>query len=233
MHIRVGLIAATLTAAVLAGCSVVREARMALPPAVARDGDALPLTGMGIGRSGDFRLAEAPGRFTRSADRLNIAGSTFIGRTGASSFALAGGLAGDCRYRESELNAGVISLKSDRLALRCRFSRDGRPLAAELLIDADEGAFGRLDGGARRIGLSWYDGAEITVRSVHRDRAGGLPTPTPLGYVFEIDGAGIGAVETNGPDRVVHLPRDARYREAVVAGALAIATFWDPAQVHD
>jgi hypothetical protein len=40
-------------------------------------------------------------------------------------------------------------------------------------------------------------------------------------------------VETNGVDRVLHLPRDSHYREAVVAGALAIATFWDPADVED
>jgi hypothetical protein len=206
---------------------------MALPPAVASNSDTLRLTGMGIGRNGDFMLAEAPGRFTRSADRLGLFGRTFVDRTGASSFALAGGLAGECRYRESEMNAGIVSLKSDRFALRCGFSRDGRRLTAELLLDADEEPLGPLHGGARRIGALWYDGAEITVRSVHRDRNGGLPTPAPLGYVFEAEGRSIGAVETNGVDRVVHLPREPQYREAVVAGALAIATFWDPAHVED
>ena len=60
-----------------------------------------------------------------------------------------------------------------------------------------------------------------------------MPTRAPLGYVFEIDGRSMGAVETNGTDRLVYLPRDSRYREAVVAGALAIATFWDPAEVDD
>lgn len=228
---RVGMLAAAIAALGLVGCNGIREARMVLPPALATETDTLPLTGMGGGRSGGFMLAEAPGRFTRSADRLGLFGRTFVNRTGLSSFSLAGGLEGSCRYRESEVNAGVVSLKTDRLALRCGFARDGRPLAAELLIDADEGPLGRLDGGARRLGILWYEGAEITVRSIHRDRAGGLPTPTPLGYVFEVDGRGIGAVETNGVHRVLHLPRDSRYREAVVAGALAIATFWDPAEV--
>jgi hypothetical protein len=184
---------------------------------------------MGIGRTGDFMLAEAPGRFTRSADRLGLFGQAFVGRTGASSFSLAGGLAGECRYRESEINAGAISLKPRRFALRCGFSRDGRPLVAELLIDADERPLGRLDGGTRRVGVLRYEGSEMTVRSVHRDRGGGLPTPTPLGYVFELAGRSIGAVETNGTERVLYLPRESQYREAVVAGALAIATFWDPA----
>lgn len=230
---RLRMMLPVLAAAGLVGCDGIREARMALPAAVVGDSDALRLTGMGIGRSGDFMLAEAQGRFTRSADRLGLFGQTLVGRTGASSFTLAGGLAGECRYRGSEVNVGIVSLKSDRFALRCGFSRDGRRLAAELLIDADEGPLGRLDGSARRIGTLWYEGAEISVRSVHRDRAGGLPTRTPLGYVFEVDGRGIGAVETNGTNRIVHLPRDARYREAVVAGALAIATFWDPADVED
>ena len=230
---RLGTMFAALAAVGLTGCTGIREARMVLPPAVASDSDALRLTGVGIGRSGDFKLAEAPGRFTRSADRLTLFDQTFVGRTGASSFTLAGGLAGECRYRETEVNAGIVSLKSDRFALRCGFSRDGRRLAAELLLEADEGPLGRLDGSARRIGTLWYDGVEKTVRSVHRDRAGGLPTRAPLGYVFETDGRSIGAVETNGVDRVVYLPRTSQYREAVVAGALAVATFWDPADVED
>lgn len=230
---RVGTMFAVFVAAGLSGCNGIREARMALPPAEASDTDALRLTGMGVGRSGDFMLAEAPGRFTRSADRLGLFGRTFVGRTGASTFTLSGGLAGDCRYRQSEINAGVISLKSDRFALRCSFSRDGRQLHAELLLGTDEDLLGRLDGGERRIGTLWYEGVEITLQSVHRDRAGGLRTPTPLGYVFEVAGHSIGAVETNGTDRVVYLPREPRYREAVVAGALAIATFWDPADVED
>jgi hypothetical protein len=106
---------ATIVAAALTGCSGIREARMALPTAVASDSDTLRLTGMGLGRSGDFMLAEAPGRFTRSADRLGLFGQAFVGRTGASSFTLAGGLAGNCCYRESQVNAGILSLKATGL----------------------------------------------------------------------------------------------------------------------
>lgn len=77
-----------------------------------------------------------------------------------------------------------------------------------------------------------YEGREIAVRSIHRDIAGGLPTSTALGYSFSANGREIGAVDLNGLNKTLYVPRSGPDREAVIVASVALSTFWDPAIVQ-
>jgi hypothetical protein len=219
----------------LAGC--VREARIAMPAALAASTERLELRGLGGGTSGRFDLAGAEGRFTRTAERIAAFDPAFVRHRGGGSFDVtaspkAGALGGLCAYREARGSIGPLSVTPRRLSYSCDFARDGRPMAAGLVIENPASAFGTLHGREERIGTLHFEGREIGVRSIHRDAGGGLPVPHALGYLFEADGRAIGAVDLNGGNKTIFAPRSGADREAVIAGAVALSIFWDPAEVQ-
>lgn len=218
-----------------AGC--VREAHIAMPSELAA-AERIELTGMNGASRGRLELAGAQGEFTRSAERLSIADSLLVRRRGGGTFRISGPgiegeLSGSCGYRESEIDAGPVHVTTARFAYACDFRRDGRPIAAELVIEDPAGAAGTLHGRTERVGTLFFEGLEIELGSIHRDSGGGLPVPHALGYSFEAQGRPLGAVDLNGSNKTLYLPRDARRREAVIAGSLALAVLWDPAVVGD
>lgn len=228
---------ALLGTAALSACSV-REAHIQTTPALLSSTDQLELRGMGGGQRGEFRLGTAAGTFTRSAERLGIFDPLLVRHRGGGQFrlqALAGvpELAGRCSYREGIVQAGPVSVTPDRMVFHCDFARDGRASGASLVLADPKGAWGTLHGQNERTGLLEYDGRQIVVRSLHRDAGGGLPTPNALGYSFSVEGREIGAVDLNGLNKTLYVPRSGPDREAVVAASVALSTFWDPAQVHD
>lgn len=225
------VLALALAGATLGAC--VREAHIAMPSELAAQTERLELRGMGGGTRGDFELAGARGHFTRSAERLGVLGDVLTKNRGGGSFRiepsqLTGDLSGRCDYREREVNVGPIALTPGRLVYVCEFARDGRPLRADLLIRDPKGALGTLHGRAERIGSMMFEGREIAIRSIHRDQGGGLPAPNALGYMFELDGREIGAVDLNGLNKTIYAPRSGPDREAVLAASLALSIFWDP-----
>lgn len=220
----------------LAGC--VREARIAMPSQLAASAERIELRGLGGGTGGSFTLGGEEGRFTRGAERLGIFDPLLVRHSGGGSFRIeapGGGseLAGRCAYREGQVNLGPVSLTPQRLAYRCEFARGGRPIDAGLAIEDPQGAFGTLHGRSERRGTLWFEGERIDVRSVHRDEGGGLPLPHALGYMFEADGVEIGAVDLNGGNKTLFVPHAGKRREAVIAAALALSIFWDPAELND
>lgn len=217
----------------LSACSI-REGRIAMPSELAATTEQLELRGMGGGTRGDFHVAGVPGSFTRSAERQGILGPLLVRNRGGGSFTLAGSplapqLSGRCNYREREVNVGPISVTPNRLSYHCMFHRHGRPMAAELVLEDPKPAFGTLHGRAERIGHLYIEGREIGIRSIHRDERGGLAAPTALGYMFEAGGREVGAVDVNGLNKTLYVPRDPELREAVIAAGLALSIFWDPA----
>lgn len=235
--IRKALSTAFILSVALTGCSI-REARIQTSPALAASAERIELTGMGIGQRGDFRLGSAAGYFTRSAERLGIFDPLVVKHRGGGTFRLSGlsdgsELAGRCSYRERVLNAGPVSVTADRLLFHCDFARDGRTIEAYLVIADPKSALGTLHGRGERSGMLLYEGREIAVRSIHRDVGGGLPTPAPLGYSFLVGGREIGAVDLNGLNKTLFVPRNGPEREAVIAASIALSTFWDPAVVQD
>jgi hypothetical protein len=227
----------SLAAAVsLSACSI-REGRIAMPPHLSTSTERLDLRGMGGGTRGNFNLAGAYGRFTRSAERLAIFDPLFVRNSGGGSFRLEHSqlgpdLSGRCRYREREVNAGPISVIPRRMVYHCDFAREGRPIDAELILEDPKGALGTVHGRAERDGMLVFEGLRIGIRSIHRDQRGGLPAPTALGYLFDIDGYEMGAVDLNGINKTIYAPRSPLEREAVLAASLALSVFWDPAVVQ-
>lgn len=227
------VIATLTTAALLAGCSV-REGRIAISPALATSSERMELTHMGGGQEGQLRLGDMSGRFTRGVERLGIFPKLLAFSRGGGGFRItsSGGvvdLAGRCSYREKVVTAGPIMVTPERLTFSCDFARAGTPIDAWLIITDPKKAYGTLHGRAERTGTLFFEGREYEVRSIHEDEQGGLKSPTPLGYEFSFDGRQVGAVDLNGLNKTLFVPRSAADREAVIAASLALSTFWDPA----
>lgn len=229
------VVACSWAAVVLSGCST-HAAQIVVAPQLAASTERLELTGMGAGRNGDFQLGQSIGTFTRSADRLGIFDPLLVKHRGGGAFRLRelpGGseLAGRCSYRENVVNAGPVSVTRNRLAYYCDFARDGHPINATLVVVDPRPQLGTLHGRDERTGTLVYQGQVINLRSIHRFVGGGLPTPAALGYSFSVDGREIGAVDLNGLNKSLFVPRSGAQREAVIMGSVALATFWDPAVV--
>lgn len=235
MTIRMRSAAALLFAAAsLSAC--VREAHIATPGELAQQSDRLELRGMGGGTRGDFRLAGATGHFTRSAERLGLFDPLLVDNRGGGSFIVSGGeidgeLYGRCRFTRREVNVGPITATPDRLLYLCEFGRDGRRLDAELVLEETRDSKGALFSKAERKGELNFEGQRIAIRSIHRDQGGGLASATPLGYLFEAEGRGVGAIDLNGANKTFYAPRNPETRQAVIAAGLALSIFWDPADV--
>jgi|GEM_PF-2114202 len=223
-------------AASLSACTI-REARIAMPSELAASTERLVLSGISGGRSGRFRLAGAGGTFQRTADRLAILDPLLVRHSGGGRFEVeaAPGVApleGRCSYREGQVNAGPIAVTPRRLDFHCAFARDGRPIAAELVLADPQGPLGTLHGRSEREGVLQFEGETIEIRSIHRDRGGGLPNATALGYLLSVGGEAVGAVDLNGGVKTVFAPVSGPRRDAVLAAAIALSIFWDPASVQ-
>jgi len=217
-------------AAALGGC--VEHARVAVPSDLAATTERLEIKGMGAGTRGTFGLAGAQGRFYRSSESASAFGD--VRKRGGGSFtvgppAVAEELSGFCDFSEREIRPGRgIAVTTDRLIYGCAFEREGRRIEAELVVEAADGR-GTAMFRHEREGYLLFEGQRIELKSIHSFDDGKLPTITPLGYSFHSNGAQIGAIDLNGLDKTLFAPRQGPEREAVIAAALALAIFWDPA----
>jgi hypothetical protein len=229
---------AAATLALLLAAGGLREAQIPLPPEVARETDILELRGIGGGTRGSFTLGSSTGRFTRSADRTGLPDPLIVSHRGRSTFTIAsapaaGELAGRCAFGETQVNIGNFATTPRPLVYSCRFSRDGDPIAAELILRETKESLGSLLSKRERRGSLFLESARIEFRSLHRDRRGGLPMAVPIGYAFFAEGRQIGAIELNGSRKRIHAPQAARHREAVIAASVALSLLWDPAETAE
>lgn len=222
-------IAGALSVALLAACAHVKPARMALPEALGADGarfEELPLQGLGGKAKGDFRLADAGGRFERSASRLELFSATLNFDRASASYTLQQGTAApvqaDCKLRRNEVQRGVLALPVRPFTVDCDW-RDG----AKLKLDADLLAAG----GTQEARKGRYEGAGVTLelRSVHQLQGTKWPLAQPAGYTLLQDGVAVGALELTGVTPRLWRPRAATpQQEAVTRAAIALALLWDP-----
>ena len=82
----------------------------------------------------------------------------------------------------------------------------------ELVIEEEIGTVGSMLSKRGRRGFLLFDGVRYEVTSIHRDQNGGLAAATPLGYRFDADGRTVGAVDLNGTNKTLFVPRDRRAR---------------------
>jgi hypothetical protein len=230
------IVGAFTVAAVLSGCSV-REARIAMPAQLIASTERLELSGMGGGTKGSFSLGGVRGTFARSAERLGIFDPLIVRHQGGGTFQLEpssanAALAGRCSYQEDKINVGAIAITPERLAYHCEFARGGQVIDADLVLEDPQSAIGTVHGRSERIGAFFYEGQQIEIRSIHHDQGGGLANPTALGYLLVDGSSAIGAVDLNGSNKTIFAPQGGKQREAVLAAALALSIFWDPAEVQ-
>jgi hypothetical protein len=228
MRVRL-LIAAALAASALTGC--VREARMATPADLQARTEQLEISGMGYGERGDFTLGASQGRFARLA--MQTGDGFVVDNVGRGSFDIAGPELGGrvtaiCGSHERAIDIGALVATRDRLAYGCEFERDQVPLRGGLLLSEVPTSRSLLAGRTRAGELQIGD-VRIGIRAIHDMEGGRIPSRTPLGYAFDIDGRQIGAVDLNGGDKTIYAPRTpGAEREAVLMASVALAIFWDP-----
>lgn len=209
--------------AFLAGCGVVREARMAQPASlvtVPEESFGKP----GWGRRGEFELAGQRVRYDRGADRLSLFDVLTTGRaplryTWSSP---AGDSEADCTARQTEVAAGVLALSTKPWTLNCRWRG-----ASDATLQIGEG---RVQWGqATREGSYQRGDLTLALRSVHRLEGAAFATATPVGYEMLRDGQVIGSVDlSRGVPRLRRPEANTPLGRAVTEAALALALVWEP-----
>lgn len=231
---RPALLATALAATLLTGCAAIRPAQMELPPALQSNVTVLPITGIGGGQRGSYEVAPYRGRFERSDSRLAFF-DVYEKRYGGSRYTVEGGelegaIEADCAMQERSITISIVSFNPKPMAYRCSFRANGQVMPARFEIQEARtglaGALGRLE----RHGELAVARTILQIRSVHSLEGSPLQLATPIGYLFEHDGAVVGAIELNGTPRLfVPTNADAELRRALVVGAVALGVFWDPA----
>lgn len=228
------VLAASATFAAI-GCASIQSARMAAPPSLAAS-ETVPVTGVGGGRSGAFAAGPFKGAFTRSASRLAFFDPLYERRDGRTAFTVSGpgingSLAVSCRMRERTITIGVVSFEPHKMAYGCEFAREGQAVPARFELLAHRAGLGGRAMRQERRGEIALDDAVLQIRSVHDLQGSSIPMGTPIGYLFEQEGAVVGAVELNGPPMVIYGPNtDQATQRAVLVASLALSLLWDPAE---
>lgn len=214
----------------LAGCTIA-PAHMAIPTVL---GDQPPLAfeGMGGGQQGRFRAGPYFASYSRSDARLALFDAVVERRSGKASFSLEGpgidrSITANCRVTERTITVSVISFNPQPMAYSCDFSRDGRALPARFEVEEGQTRMGTRQSRRGEIAI---DNVVLQIASVHRLAGTGLETATPVGYLFEQDGALAGSVELTGRPTARFAPgADVATQRAVMIAATALAVLWDPA----
>lgn len=223
-----------LTAVLLVSCGVLQPAQMQLPDSLIQRTTEYAVTDMGGGTRGNYRIGEHSGTFKRSETRLQFFDIAEF-RAGGADFTLSGPLIegqieAHCKMRERLLNLGDFSFTTKPMAYGCDFTVNKRSFPARFEIqEASTGIAGALLKNERRGEIA-IDRVILQLQSVHRVVGSPLQLANPIGYEISLNGDVIAAVELNGTPRV-WLPThtDIPTQRAVVAAAMALAVFWDPA----
>lgn len=210
--------------ALLAGCGVVKEARMVQAPTLA----SVPEESFGKpgwGRTGEFTLAGQAVRYQRGADRLSLFDTVATGRAPLrfTWVTPAGERQADCTARQTEVSAGVLAVATQPWTLSCRWSGASD---AELQIGE-----GRVQWGQQTREGSYRRGAlTLALRSVHRLEGSPIATGSPMGYEMLQGGQVVGSVDlSRGVPRLRRPDPATPLGSAVTEAALALALVWEPA----
>jgi hypothetical protein len=214
-----------------------RTARMALPEDLAARVERLSATGFGGRSEGHYTLGDLSGEFTRVESRWAIADPLYAQNRGRSSFTLDGPgfdapVAGTCEMRRGTVTLGVITFDPEKMNYHCDLHGAGAAADGSLVLGEPkpENLRARMLARADRRGEATFGDVTIEIRSVHHYSGSRLQSSLPVGYLFEMDGRAIGALELTDVDPAVYLPADAGATPAaMVVSALALAVLRDPA----
>jgi hypothetical protein len=212
-----------------------QAARMQLPDDLAARVERQAAEGFGGRNEGHYTLGELTGEFTRIESRWAIGDPLYAQNRGRSSFTVSGPgfdatVAGTCEMRRSAVTVGVITFDPDKMTYQCDLAGAGAPLLV-LGEPKPENFRARVLARAERRGEASFGGVTLEVRSVHRYAGSRLQAPMPVGYLLEIGGRSVAAVELTDVDPGLYLPAEesAEVRAAAIVTALALAVLRDPA----
>lgn len=209
--------------ALLAGCGVVREARMAQPASLASVADE-SFGKPGWGRTGEFTLAGQRVRYDRGADRLSLFDTLASGRAPLryTWSTTAGDSEADCTARRTEVTAGVLALSTKPWTLNCRWRG-----VSDASLQIGEG---RVQWGQQTREGSYQRGTlSLGLRSVHRFEGSAIATAGAVGYEMLHGGQVVGSVDLSGGVPRLRRPDPATpLGHAVTEAALALALVWEP-----
>jgi hypothetical protein len=215
--------------------SAQRAARMELPQDLAARVERLSAAGFGGRNEGNYTLGDVAGEFTRIESRWAIGDPLYAQNRGRSSFTLSGAgfeqaVAASCEMRRASVTIGVVTFDPDKMTYQCDLSGDESPLLI-LGQPKPENLRARMLARSDRRGEAKFAGLTVAVRSVHNYAGSRIQAPMPVGYLLEIDGRAVGAVELTDVDPAVYLPTAEApdVRSAVIVTALALAVLRDPA----
>jgi len=213
-----------------------RAARMALPADLEARVERVSADGFGGRNEGTYTLGEHSGEFTRIESRWAIADPLVAQNRGRSSFTLSGPgfdalVAASCEMSRTSVAVGVVTFDPDKMTYQCTL--DGGAESPLLVLGEPKPANLRERMVARsdRRGEAKLDDITVGVRSVHNYAGSRFQAPMPVGYLLEVEGRAVGAVELTDVDPAVYLPtaEPAAVRSAVMVAALALAVLRDPA----
>jgi len=224
-------LSAVLFAAVAAACAALPEAKMALPAELDAT-EPVRLRGLKAGRTGEFDLDGARGRFERGASRLSFFDGIVARDNVEAGYTLFPGqpnaVTASCKGRQTTSTVGVVSVAPQAFEVRCDYTG---AWTAQLSLASKSAEMGSRQ---ERQGRLQSPAGALELRSVHRVQGSPLPLETPIGYVFLDAGRIVGAVELNGTTPRLWRPAaGSAWHDEVTHAALTLALLWDPANRAD
>jgi hypothetical protein len=216
--------------------SAQRTARMDLPEDFAARAERIEIDGFGGRNEGRYTLGELSGEFTRIESRFAIGDPLYAQNRGRSSFTLAGpGFDGTiraaCEMRREAVTIGVITFDPDKMSYHCSFEGAPTPASFVLAEPEPENLRARMITLSARRGEATLGDVTLAIRSVHGYAGSRVQAPAPVGYMLEVAGRTVGALELTDVDPTVLLPANetGALRAATLITALALAVLRDPA----
>lgn len=136
-----------------------------------------------------------------------------------------------CAGGEFEFELFWITWQRDRLSYRCEISRNGEPIDShfDLAFQRGRGLVGRARN--ERAGQMVHEGQTVQFET-QRLSGFGFPSGRVPGYVVRVDGYEIAGMDYGVMRSTIYLPdEDDPYREIALLTTIALATFFDPANM--
>lgn len=213
----------------LASCA---PAQMRLPAGLSEGATRIAFTGMNGPTRGDYVAGPYRGRFDNSRSRSGL----FLAdrqRQAWTNFTIAGGdiaapIAADCEVFSRSIDLGNTEITTVPVTYGCTFERDGQPLSAHFELQEVVGG-GTAAYREERAGEIALDGPPVRFHSVHIIEGTGMPTITPVGYVFELGGQTLAALDLSGDPVLTMRPAvEPATARAIAVAAVALAIFREP-----
>lgn len=237
-NLRAGSCALLSLLAVPALASAFETARMVVPAEFAADAERIAITGFGGRNRGQYRLGSYAGSFERIETRWAVFDPLYAASRARGVFTLSGPdidgtVSAECGMKKNTVTIGIVTFDPKKMSYQCTFERNGRVMDARFALGQPrpDGARERFLAWDRRVGIADLGDARIALRSVHDIDGTRLASPVPVGYLLEIDGAVVGAVELTDVNPTFYLAAQmpASLRENVLVASMALAVLRDPA----